>query len=300
MNRASLVRFAVLSVIAAILTIGLKTVAYLLTGSVGLLSDALESLVNLVGAVMAVSMLTIAARPPDADHNYGHDKAEYFSSGVEGALILIAAVSIAVAAYERLLAPKPLEQVGLGLGVSAVASFINFGVARVLFRVGKRHCSITLEANAQHLMTDVWTSAGVLGAVGAVSLTGWNRLDPIIALIVAANIVWTGVRLMRESISGLMDVAIPARELDIIMKILDHYRSEGVTYHKLRTRRAGARGFVSMDVIVPSHWTIKSGHEVLERIEAEIRQALPNITAFTHLEPLHREVSEMPGSRPRG
>jgi cation diffusion facilitator family transporter len=298
MNRPSLVRFALLSAIAAILTIGLKTVAYFLTGSVGLLSDALESLVNLVGAVMAMSMLTIAARPPDEDHNYGHDKAEYFSSGVEGSLILVAALGIGVAAYERLLAPRPLEQIGLGLGVSVVASLINFVVARILFRVGRQHNSITLEANAHHLMTDVWTSAGVLAAVGAVSLTGWNRLDPIIALIVAVNIVRTGVRLMRQSIAGLMDVALPEQERDVVLGILEKYRREGIEYHKLHTRRAGARRFVSVHVLVPHNWTIKSGHKMLERIEGEIRGALPNVTAFTHMEPFYPEVSDMPGHSP--
>jgi len=300
MNRPSLVRFALLSLIAAVLTIGLKTVAYLLTGSVGLLSDALESLVNLVGAVMAMSMLTIAARPPDDDHNYGHDKAEYFSSGVEGSLILLAAVSIGVTAYERLLAPKPLEQVGLGLGISVGASLINFGVARILFRVGRQHDSITLEANARHLMTDVWTSAGVLAAVGAVSLTGWNRLDPIIALIVAANIIWTGVRLMRQSIAGLMDVALPAQERDVVLGVLEKYRQEGISYHQLRTRQAGARRFVSLHVLVPRDWTVRSGHEVAERIEKEISQSLPNATVLTHLEPLVPEVHDMPGSLPGG
>ncbi len=294
MNHPPLARFALLSIIAAVLTIGLKTVAYLLTGSVGLLSDALESLVNLVGAVMAMSMLTIAARPPDEGHNFGHDKAEYFSSGVEGALIVVAAVSIGVAACERLLSPKPLEQVGLGLAVSVVASLINFGVARVLFRVGRRHNSITLEANAHHLMTDVWTSAGVLLAVGAVSLTGMNRLDPVIALIVAANIVRTGVRLMRQSVSGLMDAALPVQERDIVEDILEKYRREGITCHELYTRRAGARRFVSVRVLVPFSWTVLSGHEMLERMEEEIRQALPNVTVFSHLEPLYPGVSDMP------
>lgn len=290
MNRPSLVRFAVLSVIAAVLTIGLKTVAYFLTGSVGLLSDALESLVNLAGAVMAMSMLAIAARPPDDDHNFGHDKAEYFSSGVEGSLILLAAAGICITAYERLLAPKPLEQVGLGLAVSVGASLINFGVARILFRVARQHDSITLEANARHLMTDVWTSVGVLAAVGGVALTGWNRLDPIIAFIVAANIVWTGLRLMRQSIAGLMDVALPMQERDVVLGILEKYRLEGISYHDLRTRQAGARRFVSLHVLVPHDWTVGSGHELLERIEEEICAALSNAAVLIHLEPLVAEA----------
>ena len=208
-NRSSLTRFAWLSIAAAILTIVLKAIAYWLTGSVGLLSDALESFVNLVGALMALAMLTIAARPADEDHAYGHSKAEYFSSGVEGTLILIAAVSIGVAAIQRLITPKPLEQIGLGLGVSIVASLVNLFVALVLLRASKKHNSITLEANAQHLMTDVWTSAGVLVGVGAVALTDWERLDPIVAFLVAGNIIWSGVRIVRKSVLGLMDTALP-------------------------------------------------------------------------------------------
>ena len=180
-NRASLTRFAWLSIAAALATIGLKTAAYFFTGSVGLLSDALESGVNLVGALMALSMLTVAARPADESHAYGHSKAEYFSSGVEGTLILVAAGSIAFTAVKRLITPQPLEQVGLGLAVSVVASLINLGVAMVLLRAAKANNSITLEANARHLMTDVWTSAGVLVGVGLVAVTGWMRLDPIVA-----------------------------------------------------------------------------------------------------------------------
>ncbi len=202
-DRSSLTRFAWLSIGAAVVTIALKTVAYLLTGSVGLLSDALESVVNLVGALMALAMLTIAARPADEDHAYGHSKAEYFSSGVEGTLILVAAVSIIVTAIPKLITPKPLEQVGLGLGVSVAASLVNLGVALILLKAGKRYNSITLEADAQHLMTDVWTSVGVLAGVGAVALTGWERLDPIVAFIVAANIIWSGVRIVRNIRPGI-------------------------------------------------------------------------------------------------
>ena len=211
MSRSFLTKFAWLSIAAALLTIGLKTVAYLVTGSVGLLSDALESLVNLVGALMALAMLTIAARPADEDHAYGHGKAEYFSSGVEGGLIIVAAVGIAMTAVERFIHPHPLEQIGLGLAVSVGASLVNLGTALVLLRASKKHDSITLKANAQHLLTDVWTSAGVLVGVGAVAMTGWERLDPIVALIVAANIVWSGVRIIRESVSGLMDTGASSR-----------------------------------------------------------------------------------------
>jgi len=263
----------------------------MLTGSVGLLSDALESIVNLVGALMALAMLTIAARPADEEHAYGHSKAEYFSSGVEGTLILIAAVGISVTAIQRLLTPKPLEQIGLGLGVSIVASLVNLFVALVLLRASKQYGSITLEASAQHLMTDVWTSAGVLVGVGAVALTGWERLDPIVAFIVAANIIWSGVRIVRKSVLGLMDTALPVEEQSAIRRVLEQHDQIGVQYHALRTRQAGARSFVSFHVLVPGKWTVQRGHELLEHIESDLRLALPNITVFTHLESLDDPAS---------
>ena len=282
-----LTRFAWLSIAAAVTTIIFKAAAYQFTGSVGLLSDALESIVNLVGALMALAMLTIAARPADEKHAYGHGKAEYFSSGVEGTLILIAALSIGVAAFQRLFAPKPLEQVGLGLGVSVVASLINLGVALVLSRAGKRYQSITLEANAQHLMTDVWTSAGVLLGVGAVALTGWERLDPIVAFIVAANIIWSGVRIVRKSVLGLMDTTLPIEEQNAIQDVLEQHRQTGVDFHAIRSRQAGRRRFVSFHVLVPGEWTVQRGHDLLEQIESDICLALPNITVFTHLESIN-------------
>ena len=286
MNRSSLTRFAWLSIAAAILTIALKTIAYLLTGSVGLLSDALESFVNLVGALMALAMLTIAARPADEDHAFGHSKAEYFSSGVEGTLILLAAASIIAAAIPRLIAPKPLEQVGLGLGVSVAASLVNLFVAQVLLRASQQHHSITLEANARHLMTDVWTSAGVLAGVGAVALSGWERLDPIVACLVAANIVWSGLGIVRKSVLGLMDTALPIEDQNKLRKALEPYVQSGVQCHALRTRQSGARLFVSLHVVVPGLWTVQRGHRLLESIEADIRQALPSVTVLTHLESL--------------
>jgi cation diffusion facilitator family transporter len=290
-NRSSLTRFAWLSIAAAIVTIALKASAYLLTGSVGLLSDALESIVNLVGALMAVAMLTIAARPADEDHAFGHGKAEYFSSGVEGTLILLAAASIVAAAIPRLIAPRPIEQVGLGLGVSVVASLVNLFVARVLLRASKQHHSITLEANARHLMTDVWTSAGVLAGVGAVALSGWERLDPIVACLVSANIVWSGVGIVRKSVLGLMDTALPIEDLDKLQRALEPYLQGGVRYHALRTRQAAARQFVSLHLLVPGRWTVQRGHRLLESIEADIRHALPSVTMFTHLESLNDPVS---------
>jgi len=286
LDRSRLRRFAWLSMAAALATIVLKTAAYLLTGSVGLLSDALESLVNLAGALMALGMLTVAARPADEDHAYGHSKAEYFSSGVEGTLILVAALSIVYTAVARLISPRPLEQLGIGLAVSVVASLVNLAVAMVLLRAGERHESITLRANAHHLLTDVWTSAGVLVGVGAVALTGWQRLDPLVAIGVAANIVWSGARIVRTSVLGLMDTALPPSEQDTVRRAVEKHLVEGVQYHAMRTRESGARRFVSMHVLVPGSWTVHEGHQLLERIEAEVRASLPNVTVFTHLESL--------------
>ena len=300
MTRTSLTRFAWISIAAALVTIALKTTAYYLTGSVGLLSDALESLVNLVGGIMALAMLTIAARPADKDHAYGHSKAEYFSSGVEGALILVAALSIAITAIPRLFHPRELEQVGAGLAVSVVASLINLGVALLLLRVGKKNHSITLEANAHHLLTDVWTSVGVLAGVGAVVLTGWLWMDPVVALLVAANIVWTGSHIVWRSISGLMDPALSEEDLATINGVLTTYQNDEVQFHALRSRQAGARKFVSVHVLVPGAWTVHHGHELLERIEGSVRTALPNITVFTHLESLDDPASWDDQSLDRG
>jgi cation diffusion facilitator family transporter len=286
MKTPSLTRFAWLSIAAALVTMALKALAYWLTGSVGLLSDAMESLVNLAGALMALAMLTVAARPPDADHPHGHGKAEYFSAGVEGALIVVAAVAIAVAAVDRLLRPRPLEQVGLGLAVSVAASVVNLGVALVLLRAARAHRSATLQANAHHLLTDVWTSAGVLVGVVAVTLTGWLALDPLVALAVAVNIVITGTRILRDSVAGLMDAALPPADLKVLRELLDGYAADGIEYHALRTRQSGARRFVSVHVLVPPEWSVQQGHDLLERIEADIRRALPPVTVDTHLEPL--------------
>lgn len=285
MERSSLTSYAWLSIAAAVVTIALKTIAYLLTGSVGLLSDALESLVNLATAIMALAMLTVAARPADADHTYGHSKAEYFSSALEGMLILVAAGTIAWAAASRLLAPQPIEQVGLGLAISTAASLINLGVAQVLLRASKRNRSITLEGNARHLMTDVWTSGGVLLGVGLVWLTGRQWLDPAIALIMAANIVWSGVQLVRRSALGLMDTALPEEDLAEVRTVLEAYAERGMQYHALRSRQAGARRFVSLHLLMPDSWTIQQGHRVAEEVEGAIRQRLIYTTVFTHLEP---------------
>jgi len=291
MNRRRLTRYAWVSIGAAVVTMALKLWAYGLTGSVGLLSDAVESLVNLAGGVMALAMLTVAARPADEEHAYGHGKAEYFSSGVEGTLILIAGIGIAVAASQRLVTPEPLEQLGLGLAVSGLASLINLSVAMVLMGAGKRYDSITLQANAHHLLTDVWTSAGVLVGVGAVALTGWERLDAVVALLVASTILWAGAGILRRTVSGLMDTGLASADRAAIRQVFARYESEGVQFHALRTRQAGAWRFVSVHVLAPGYWTIHRGHALLERIEADIRQAGPNTTVFTHLESLDDPAS---------
>lgn len=289
---SSLIRFAWLSVGAAIVTISLKAGAFWLTGSVGLLSDALESLVNLVAAVAAVIALNVAGQEPDEEHAYGHSKAEYFSSGLEGALVLLAAVSIGVTAIPRLIQPQPIEQMGIGLAISIVASLINLVVARRLFQAGREYRSITLEADAHHLMTDVWTSVGVIGGVAVVAFTGWERLDPLIALVMAVNIVWTGVQLVRRSALGLLDTALPAHDHAAIDEVLNRYRAAyGVETHALRTRQAGSRRFVSMHILVPGHWSVERGHQLLEAIEQDIRSALSGAVVFTHLEPLDDPVS---------
>ena len=291
MKSLSLTRFAWLSIAVALITMALKTGAWWLTGSVGLLSEALESIVNLLGGLMALTMLTVAERPADEEHPYGHGKAEYFSSGFEGALILIAALSIGAASVQRLMHPHPLEAIGLGLAISVAASVLNLVAALILLRAGKKYRSITLEANAHHLLTDVWTSVGVVVAVGAVAFTGWQQLDPIIALIVAANIVWTGFRIVQRSILGLMDSALPAEDRAAVEKVLKAFEDGVVQFHALWTRHAGSRKFVSVHVLVPGDWTVQHGHHLLERIEGEIRKALPGTIVFTHLESLDDPAS---------
>ncbi len=289
--RVDLRRFALLSILAAIVTVGLKSAAWVLTGSVGLFSDAIESLVNFAAAIMALAMITVAARPPDEEHAYGHGKAEYFASGVEGALILLAAVSIIVSAIRRFAEPRPIEGATVGIAVSLVASFVNFIVARILLRAGRRFDSIALEADAKHLLTDVWTSCGVAAGVLGVALTGWNVFDPVIALAIGAAIVHTGVQLVRRSVLGLMDTALPPDEQLAIRRALNAYEAEGIRFHALRTRQAGTRRFVSVHVLVPGDWSVRRGHQLVERIEADVRRAAPRVHVFTHLEPVEDPAS---------
>jgi cation diffusion facilitator family transporter len=293
-DRSLLTRLMWMSIAAALATITLKTVAWRMTGSVGLLSDAIESLVNLLAAILALVMVRWATLPPDEEHMFGHEKAEYFAAGAEGIFILAAAVSIAWVAAGRLLHPQALESVGAGLAVSAGASLINLGVAMTLIRAGGRRRSITVEADGRHLMTDVVTSAGVIAAVIAVALSGWRTLDPIIAIVVALNIVVTAVRLIRRSGGGLMDRALPEEELTAIERALAPRRKDGIRFKALMTRRSSRRSFVSMKVLVPGDWTVARGHDLLEQIEREIRVALPHASVTTHLEPLTAEVPAKP------
>ena len=286
-----LTRYAWASVAAAVATIGLKGGAYALTDSVGLLSDALESVVNLAAAVVALRALSVARRPADEEHAYGHTKAEYFSSGFEGALVLVAALLILATAVERILSPVTLTHVGFGLAISGVASVINLLVARMLFRAARDHGSIALEADAHHLMTDVWTSVGVVAGVGLVALTGWSLLDPIIALLVSANLTRVGVSLIRRSMLGLLDTALPLDVQQEIRTVLGRYEDRGIEFHALRTRRSGARRFMSVHVLVPGEWSVQRGHDLLEQIEAEVRNSVPRLSVFTHLEPVEDPVA---------
>ncbi len=291
MQRANLARYAWLSIAAAVITITLKTWAYWVTNSIGLLSDALESLVNLVAAGVALIMLWIAARPPDEDHAFGHDKAEYFSSGVEGALIVVAAIGIAAAAIGRWRAPELVTLTIPGLLAAGISTAINFAVARLLKRVGRQERSITLQADAQHLMTDVWTSLGVIFGIIAVSLSGWQWLDPLIAVAIAVNIVWQGISLVRRSASGLLDTVLPGEDRATIQQVLDAHCPSPVTWHALRTRQSGARRFVTVHILVPGGWSVQRGHTLLETIERDVRGALPGTVISTHLEPLEAPES---------
>lgn len=300
-----LVRLVWLSIGAAILTIALKTGAWAITGSVGLLSDAAESFVNLAAASVALVIVHWADRPPDEEHAYGHEKADYLSAGLEGGLILVAAVTIGVAAVGRLLDPQPLDSVGLGLAITVVATLVNLLVARVLIQAGREYRSLTVEADGRHLMTDVWTSIGVVIGVAAVALTGFDRLDPIIALLVAANIIRVGWSLVRSAFGGLMDRALEPDELAAINGVLDRFAGPEVQFHALRTRRAGRRAFMTVHVLVPGSWSVQAGHDLVEQVEADIRAVLEPATVFTHLEPIEDPVSfedtalDREGSGPR-
>jgi cation diffusion facilitator family transporter len=275
-----------LSILAAVATIALKSVAYFLTGSVGLLSDAVESVVNLLAAVTAYLSLHYAARPVDESHTYGHEKIEFFSSGLEGVLILVAAGAIAWYAVHRLIIPEPLQPLGPGLAISLVAAAINGVVAIILLRAGRKYHSIVLEADGRHLLTDVWTSAAVLAGLALVWLTGVQVLDPIIALGVSANIVWTGWDLIRRSFDGLMDHALPAEEQAAVRSAIEKRLGSDMHYHALRTRRAGRRRFVDFHLLVPGRLSVQQAHNVTGQIEEAVRGVLPELEVSIHIEPI--------------
>lgn len=281
-----LTKYAWLSIATGIAVFGLKIGAYAVTGSVGLLSDALESTVNIVAAVVALIALRTAMKPADERHHFGHGKAEYFSAQIEGFMILLAAVIIIGTAIERLINPMPIQDLGWGLFVSTIASILNGAVAFILMRAGKQHRSPVLDADGRHLLTDVWTSVGVIVGVGAVNLTGWLRLDALVALAVGLNIVVTGVNLLRESTSALMDKALPEEDHNAIVAVLKKFESETTKFHALQTRQAGRHRFVSMHVLVPAAWTVQQGHDLSEDLESQIIAALPDTTVHTHVEPL--------------
>jgi cation diffusion facilitator family transporter len=287
----TLTRFAWLSIAAALVTISLKSTAYFLTGSVGLLSDALESFVNLAAAIVALFALRLLSRPADDEFTFGYSKIEYFSSGFEGGMILLAAAGIVITAVPRLIHPQPLEQLGVGLAISILASMINLGVSLVLLRAAKRFDSITLEADAHHLMTDVWTTGGVLIGIALVWLTGYVRLDSIIALLVAANILFTGYRLLLRSGRGLLDVALDPAELASVKSILNEYQPKGVSYHALRSRQAARRKFLVVHLLVPGNWSVTRGHKLAEQIEDQVRASLPSANIVTHVEPANDPTS---------
>jgi cation diffusion facilitator family transporter len=290
-TQVNLAKFAWMSIVVSVVVFGMKMAAWWATGSVGLLSDALESTVNIVAAVVALFALRTAMKPADKLHHFGRGKAEYFSASIEGFMILLAALIIVYTAVERIITPRELEQIGWGLTISTVAALINGGAALILLRAGKLHRSPVLVADGKHLMTDVWTSAGVIVGVGLVVVTGWNRLDGIVALAVGLNIIVTGVNLLRSSTAGLMDKALSDEDHLKIVKVLTKYESDEVKFHELQTREAGRQRFVSMHVLVPGAWTIQKGHDLSEDLEADIIAELPNTLVTTHIEPLEDERS---------
>jgi cation diffusion facilitator family transporter len=286
MNGRYLERFAWLSLATGIVVFTLKLIAWRLTDSVGLLSDALESTVNIGAALVAVFALRAANRPADAEHHFGHGKAEYLSAMVEGFLILAASAAIIATAVLRLRNPQPLEDIGIGLAISVLASVLNGVVAFILMRVGRQHRSLLLVADGKHLLTDVWTSAGVILGVGAVALTGWLVLDPIIALLVGANILWTGWGLLKESVSGLLDERLSDGDIDKVVQVLAGKESDEVHFHALQSRAAGRQRFVSLHMLVPGARSVRQAHDLAQDIEDEIEAVLPGTVVSIHIEPL--------------
>lgn len=276
----------VLSIVAALVTLAMKWGAYYLTGSVGLFSEAVESLVNVVAASTALFSLWYASRPIDPSHTYGHEKIEFFSSGLEGTLIMAAAVGIAWFAVQRLLMPAPLAALDVGTTIALAAALVNLGVARLLLRVGRETGSIVMEADGRHLMTDVWTSLAVVAGLFLVWLTGVAWLDPLVGLLVSANVFWVGLDLVWRSFDGLMDHALPADEQAAVRRAIEARLEPGMDYHALRTRRAGSRRFADFHLLVPGVLSVRRAHEITARIEEAVRSALPGMEVTVHVEPI--------------
>jgi cation diffusion facilitator family transporter len=274
-----------LSVGAALATMAIKVVAWGLTGSVGFLSDALESSVNLAGALFALWMLRWAHEPADEEHPFGHGKAEYFSAVFEAGLISLAALAIIGAAGERLLHPRPIESLGVGTLFAVLASLVNLATARILMASGRAHRSVALVADSRHLMTDVWTTAGVIVGVALAWASGWHWLDPVVAIAVALNILREGWKLIRSSIDGLMDRALTDEEIARIEAVLASYESRGIRYDYLLSRRAGAQRFANVDLRVPGDWTVTRAHDAADEIERAVGLALAGVLLETHVEP---------------
>jgi len=283
----------VLSIVAALVTLAMKAAAYWVTDSVSLLSDAAESLVNLTAALIALFCLWFASRPVDDSHTYGHEKIEYFSCGLEGMLILVAAAAIAWYAVQRLLEPRPLtlDYLGLGTVFAFAALLVNLAVALILLRVGKATESIVLEADGKHLLTDVWTSVGVVCGLGLVWLTGINVLDPIVALMVSAYICWTAIDLIGRSFNGLMDHALPLNEQAVVRAAIAGHLEPGTTFHALRTRQAGAHRFADFHLLVPGRFSVQRAHDLTGKIEDAVGAALPGIEVTIHIEPIEEPAA---------
>jgi cation diffusion facilitator family transporter len=280
-----------LSILAAVLNVGLKVAAYQVTGSVGLLADAGESFVNLAAALAALVSLWYAAKPVDESHTYGHEKIEYFSSGLEGMLILVAAGAIAWYSLRRLFVPEELESLGVGSAFTLAATAINLLVGQLLLRTGRKARSIVVEADGRHLLADVWTSAGVLLGLALVWLTGLTWFDTAVAVLVAAHIGWTALDLIHRSFDGLMDHALPDEEQARVRAAIEGQLAPGMDYHALRTRRAGVRRFADFHLLVPGVFTVRRAHEIMERMEEAIRTVLPDTEVTVHVEPIEERAA---------
>ncbi len=290
-DRKLLQNFAWLSIVASLATMAIKVCAYLMTDSVGLLSDAIESIVNLIGGITALGVLKVALTPADSGHPYGHQKIEYFSSGFEGLLILGAAFAILWTSTYRLLHPQALIHLGGGLLFSFVATLINLVVGFLLIQQGRKHKSIALEADGQHLMTDVWTSLAVIVGLFLVYLTEWYILDPLVAILIALNILRTAALLIKRSYLGLMDSAIDLEALEKIENVMMKYRQKGISFHALKTRQAASRSFITVHFLVPGNWSVQDSHRLVEEFEEEVIKVLGDVIITTHLEPQEDEIS---------